>query len=143
VLGIQGAEHEESSPTAPTLLISKLSCSLAGKTQSIRVVTDSHAHRAYGQKEVIEQFYCNYGLNPAFRNDINKGQLKVTGADLDGEVRIVELSDHPFYVATLFLPQVSSTPGSPHPILVAYLKAARSFQVSRKSNETRGTVCKI
>ncbi|MEW6266353.1 MAG: hypothetical protein AB1641_25040 [Thermodesulfobacteriota bacterium] len=56
--------------------------------------------------------------------------MKVTGVDREGEVRIVELADHPFYVATLFLPQVSSTPDRPHPLIVAYLKAALAFQAS-------------
>ena len=69
-----------------------------------------------------------------FRDKIEEGQLKITGVDLDGEVRIVELSDHPFYVATLFLPQISSRPESPHPLIVAYLKAALAFQTSRRDS---------
>jgi len=131
VLGIGDAEHEESSPEASTLFISRLACSLVGKTQSINISQNSIAHRAYEKKEVTEQFFCNFGLNPAFRNDVDKGRLKITGVDSEGEVRIVELSDHPFYVATLFLPQVASKPGSPHPLILAYLKAAAAFQTRR------------
>ncbi len=52
----------------------------------------------------MEQFQCNYGLNPQFRDRFDRGKLKITGLDLEGEVRIVELIDHPFYVATLFRP---------------------------------------
>jgi CTP synthase (UTP-ammonia lyase) len=128
VLGISDAEHEESSPGASTLFISRLACSLVGKTQEIKVAPDSVAYRAYGKQKVMEQFFCNYGLNPLFRDKVKKGRLNITGTDPDGEVRIVELSDHPFYVATLFLPQVASRPESPHPLIAAYLKKARAFQ---------------
>lgn len=129
MLGIEDAEHEESAPSAPTLLVSKLASSLVGKTQTIKIVPGSLVHRAYGREKVTEQFACNYGLNPRFQDKIEKSRLKITGVDLDGEVRVVELSDHPFYVATLFLPQIFSKPGSPHPLIVAYVRAAlaRSF----------------
>lgn len=46
----------------------------------------------------------------------------------------MELSDHPFYVATLFLPQVSSKPDRAHPLMVAYLKAALAFHNSRRND---------
>jgi len=137
VLGIEDAEHEESSPGAPTLLVSKLASSLAGKTQKIKILPGSLAHRTYGRDEVSEQFACNYGLNPQFQNRIEKGKLEITGVDLYGEVRIIEVLDHPFYVATLFLPQISSAPGSPHPLIVAYLKAAAAFRKSGKKKQAR------
>lgn len=114
------------------MLISKLACSLVGKTQTIKVKQGSCAYQAYGQQEVTEQFHCSYGLNPQFRDKVDSGQLKITGVDLEGGARIVELSDHPFYVSTLFLPQISSSPERPHPLIVAYLRAAIAFQASRK-----------
>ena len=113
VLGIADAEHEESSPGAATVVISKLACSLVGKTQKITMALNSIAHRAYGGKEVMEEFFCNYGLNPIFRDQISKSKLNITGVDPEGEVRIVELFDHPFFVATLFLPQVASSLEAP------------------------------
>jgi CTP synthase (UTP-ammonia lyase) len=135
-LGIEDAEHEETAPSAPTLLISKLTCSLVGKTQTIKILPGSLLHRAYGRDEVTEQFACNYGFNPQFRDKVEKDQLKITGVDLDGEVRVVEVFDHPFYVATLFLPQISSAPERPHPLIVAYLRAALAFRTSgKKSSE--------
>jgi CTP synthase (UTP-ammonia lyase) len=134
VLGIKDAEHEESAPSARTLLVSKLSGSLVGKTQTIKILPGSLLHRAYGREEVTEQFACNYGLNPQFRDEIAKGQLKVTGVDLDGEVRAVEVFDHPFYVATLFLPQIFSKYESPHPLIVAYLRAALAFRETGINN---------
>jgi CTP synthase (UTP-ammonia lyase) len=115
------------------LLINKLACSLVGKTQTIKITPGSFAHRAYGHLEVTEQFHCNYGLNPQFRDKVHAEQLKITGVDLEGGARIVELSEHPFYVATLFLPQISSRPDSPHPLIVAYLKAAMDFATSQRN----------
>jgi len=78
---------------------------------------------AYQQTEVTEAFQCNYGLNPDFRQQMEKGTLKITGIDLDDDVRIVELPEHPFFLATLFLPQLASKPGLPHPLIWAYLQA--------------------
>jgi CTP synthase (UTP-ammonia lyase) len=44
--------------------------------------------------------------------------------DAGGEARIVELPDHPFFLATLFVPQTSSAAGHPHPIVAAFARAA-------------------
>lgn len=131
-MNITDAEHEETAPNAPTLVVSKLACSLVGKAQTIKILNGSLFHDSYGQNEVSEPFVCNYGLNPKFRDSIEKGQLKVTGVDLDGEVRAIELTDHPFFVGTLYQPQISSTPKSPHPLIIAYLKAALGFQAKGK-----------
>jgi CTP synthase (UTP-ammonia lyase) len=86
---------------------------------------------------VTEQFACSYGLNPQFREKVGKGKLKITGVDVEGEARIVELSDHDFYVATLFLPQISSKPDRPHPLIVAYLRAALVFHNSRGNDRVK------
>lgn len=59
-----------------------------------------------------------------FRERILGASMVATGRGADGEIRIVELRGHPFFVATLFLPQLTSRPGVPHPLVVAYLKAA-------------------
>jgi len=47
-------------------------------------------------------------------------------------IRIVELSDHRFFLATLFVPQLSASPDLPHPLIVAYLQAARTFQACQR-----------
>jgi CTP synthase (UTP-ammonia lyase) len=60
-----------------------------------------------------------------------RGNLRTVGRDSDGNARIVELVSHPFFLATLFLPQLSSEPGNPHPVIVAFLKAAMAFQALR------------
>ncbi len=118
------AEHEESSPEASTLLISQLSCSLVGQVGRIRIMSDTHASQIYGRNLVEENFYCNYGLNNDFRDVIAQGALIISGIDDEGDVRIVELPAHPFFVGTLFLPQAASHPGEPHPVITAFLQAA-------------------
>lgn len=90
------------------------------------------AFEAYGKNRATEQFTCNYGFNETYRNDIMQGALRVVGKDSDGNARIVELTSHPFFVATLFLPQLSSKPGNPHPIALAFLKAAVAFRTLKE-----------
>jgi CTP synthase (UTP-ammonia lyase) len=127
-LKIRNAEHEETTPSASNLVISKLSCSLVGQVQTIKIVLGTLAHRAYGKDETVEEFRCNYGLNPKYRVKIGAGGLQVSGVDPNGEVRIIELPDHRFFMATLFLPQLSSSFDTPHCLVVAYLKAAIAFR---------------
>jgi len=123
---MEDAAHEEITPNAPTLLISRLPSSLVGQAQTITMTPGSRAFEAYGQAEAVEQFACNFGLNAGFGRDRDWGRLKITGRDASGEARIVELEGHPFYVATLFLPQRSSSPDRPHPLIVAFLQAAQA-----------------
>ena len=105
-------------------MVTQLACSLVGKSETIRIAPGSLAHMAYGTSEATESYHCNFGLNPAFRTRILGGLMVATGRGADGEIRIIELGGHPFFVATLFLPQLTSRPGAPHPLIVAYLKAA-------------------
>jgi CTP synthase (UTP-ammonia lyase) len=130
-LRIRNAEHQETAPDASNLVISKLTCSLVGQAQTIKIVPGTLAHQAYGKDETVEGFRCNYGLNPKYRDKIGTGGIKVSGVDSNGEVRIVELPDHRFFMATLFLPQLSSSFDTPHCLVVAYLKAAVAFQRGR------------
>ena len=102
-----------------------------GATDTIHIVPGSLAHQAYGKIEATEQFRCSYGLNQSYLPRFANGALNITGTDRTGEARIVELAGHPFFVATLFLPQLLSRPGAPHPIVLAYLTAARDFRRSR------------
>jgi CTP synthase (UTP-ammonia lyase) len=137
MLGIHNAEHEETAPDAPTLVVSKLACSLVGLIQQVRIMPGTLAHRVYGKGRVWEQFRCHYGLNPAYRDQMSTGELRVAGVDSDGEVRIVELSNHRFFLAILFVPQLSSSPDRPHPLIVAYLSAARAFQVFQRRSQSQ------
>ncbi len=108
-------------------LISKLTCSLVGQKRTVRIVPGTQAHRIYGRNQATEVFACNYGLNESFERQIRSKELRVSGYDEDGTVRMVELPGHPFFISTLFVPQVDSQIGKPHPLIVAYLEAAMHF----------------
>ena len=88
----------------------------------------------YGMGEAKEQYYCNFGLNPELQALIDDGGLRVVGVDQNGEARILELAEHAFYVATLFVPQLTSTEEQPHPLIAAYLRAALACKEERASN---------
>jgi CTP synthase (UTP-ammonia lyase) len=128
-MGIDDAEHQETAPDASKLIISKLTCSLVGKKERIRITPGTVAGRAFGRGETIEEFRCNYGLNPAYQQQFAASALRTVGVDDTGECRIVELPDHRFFVATLFLPQLSSGPGAPHPLISALVAQAASLRV--------------
>jgi CTP synthase (UTP-ammonia lyase) len=126
VLKIPDAEHEETAPQASTLFINRLACSLVGQTQAIQLTRGTRVHEAYGTDEAVEQFRCSFGLNPAYRKLLEGEPLEVVGVDGEGEVRVVELTNHRFFVAALFVPQLSSRPEASHPLITAFLKAARA-----------------
>lgn len=123
VLGFRDAQHAEYDPYASQLFVSELTCSLVGKTMPVNLMAGSIARRCYGKSRVDENYYCNFGLNAAYRQTLEAGGLCITGVDDTGEARVFELSRHPFYVATLFVPQTRSTSQAPHPLVTALLAA--------------------
>ena len=88
----------------------------------------SLAIRTYQQPEIQELFNCNYELNPEFQETLESSGLQITGLGDNGEARVIELPDHDFFLATAFQPQFSSEAGRPHPLVIAYLKAALAFR---------------
>ena len=90
---------------------------------TVHIKEGTAAAAAYRSTSASERYYCNFGLNPAYLDTIIEAGLSLSGTDADGEPRILELPSHPFFVATLFVPQISSEPGRPHPFLVALLAA--------------------
>ena len=77
-----------------------------------------------GFQHIVIEFARNVGLNPEYKSLIDEAGLRVAGEDDSGETRIVEIRDHPFYIGTLFVPQVGSTEEKPHLLVTAFLKAA-------------------
>jgi CTP synthase (UTP-ammonia lyase) len=106
------------------LFITPLSCSLKGKVMDVEIRPGTRASSAYGTLRSTENYYCNFGLNPEYTAQLEATGLKVTGSDTDAEVRIMEVDGHPFCVGTLFVPQARSAPGAPHPIVLAFCRAA-------------------
>jgi len=126
VMGFKDATHAEYDPYASTLFVTPLACSLAGKTLPIKLSSESRVSAMYGTTDVVERYYCNFGLNPDYYDELQQKGLCIVGTDSDGEARVLELPHHRFYIGTLFVPQARSEPGKPHPLIVAYLKAVAS-----------------
>ena len=134
---MRDAEHGEASPKTSRLVIRPLSCSLIGETQIVYISPDSLASKIYRNEKAKEKFNCNYGFNEAYHKELNQQDLKIVGVDDNGDARIVELSDHRFFMATLFLPQFSSSVEKPHPLIVEYLNAAKAFQGIKQEVEIK------
>ena len=124
VIGHEDAQHAEYDPDASTLFVTPLSCSLVGRRMRVLLEPGSRAAEAYGATEAQERYYCQFGLNPEHQGLLHSRGLRVAGVDADGEARVLEIPEHPFFVATLFLPQAGSMPGRPHPLVAAFVRAA-------------------
>lgn len=126
VLDIRDAEHAEYDPYASKLVVNPLSCSLAGQTLEI-ALTDrfSKTFKIFGSESITEKYYCNFGLNTVYQAELHDKGFKVVGSDHLNEARILELENHPFFIATLFVPQDNSTFDKPHKLVVGFMKAVR------------------
>jgi CTP synthase (UTP-ammonia lyase) len=124
VMGLQDAAHAEYDPYASRLFVTRLSCSLVGKTMAITLQPGSKAAAVCRSGQIDEAFYCNFGLNPDYQDQLRAAGLQITGRDQNREARIAELTSHPYFVATLFVPQARSAPGTPHPLIVEFCRAA-------------------
>jgi CTP synthase (UTP-ammonia lyase) len=125
-MGVREAAHAETDPYASCLFITPLSCSLVGKTMEVVLKAGTRAAEIYNSTHAAEKYYCNFGLNPAYREQLEEAGLAISGTDQDGEVRIVELPTHSFFFGTLFVPQTSSTKDNPHPIMLEFVRQAAS-----------------
>lgn len=124
VIGIKDAQHEEYDSNADNLFISRLACSLAGKKMEIKIKEGTKAYNCYKRSIVEEDYYCNFGINPAFRERLETGGIQISGVDQDDEIRIIELPENDFFMATLFVPQTRSEKGNPHPIIKRFIEKA-------------------
>jgi CTP synthase (UTP-ammonia lyase) len=124
VLGWADAEHAETAPDAGLLVVTPLACALVEAQGAVRFRPGSLLREAYGTEEAVEGYRCRYGLNPAFRDALTAGPLRVAAEDEAGDVRAVELDGHPFFVATLFQPERAALRGEVPAIVVAFVRAA-------------------
>lgn len=101
-----------------------MSCSLAGAMQEINLHQESIAYKIYQKESVIEKYNCSFSLNENYRDKFERSNLQCVGTNVDGEVRIIEIPKHRYFLATLFQPQLNSSVTSHHPLIVAFLTAA-------------------
>jgi CTP synthase (UTP-ammonia lyase) len=125
VCGLSGVAHAEVAPDAEQPLITPLDCSLLGEEATVVVAPGTKAAEAMGAGPVTERYFCRFGLNLDYLQVLVANGLVFSGRDDRGDPRIAELPGHPFFVGSLFQPELSSGPGWAHPLIVAFAAAVR------------------
>jgi len=123
VLGWRDAAHAETEH-AGRLVITPLSCSLIEQHGEVVFTPGSRIALAYNQLRSEEGYHCSFGVNPDFIAALVGQNLRVTSHDQAGDVRAVELTDHPFFVATLFQSERAALQGRLSPLVVEWLRTA-------------------
>jgi len=94
--------------------------------QECKLVEKSNAREIYGQASIVERHRHRYEVNDLLINKIEKAGLKVSGRSADGNlVEMIEIDDHPWFVACQFHPEFTSTPRDGHPLFESFIKAAK------------------
>jgi len=133
--GAAGAAHAETEPDSDELVIEPLACSLYGERRTVVPVPGTRLATSCGSQPFAGYHYCGYGLTEEFAQRLRAAGVVVSAhADAVG-VEVIELPDHPFFIATVFQPQVgASTSQQLHPLIRSLLGAAHDrSQVSRLS----------
>jgi CTP synthase (UTP-ammonia lyase) len=126
VAGLADAAHAETDPDAADPVVARLSCSLVGEERPVTAVAGTRVAELCGTEPFTGFHWCSYGLVPEREAALVAAGLVVSARAPDAGVEAVELPGHPFYVATLFQPQVgSSASGRLHPLIGALISAAR------------------
>ena len=93
--------------------------------QQCRLEKDSLAHQAYKQEVITERHRHRYEVNNSFIDQLEEAGLKVSGRSMDGSlVEMVEIADHPWFVACQFHPEFTSTPRAGHGLFEGFVGAA-------------------
>ncbi|MGD8712869.1 MAG: CTP synthase, partial [Thiohalophilus sp.] len=97
--------------------------------QQCRLEEGSKAREVYGQEIINERHRHRYEFNNNYRDVLSKAGLKLVGTSLDGSlVEVVELDDHPWFIACQFHPEFTSTPRDGHPLFSSFIRAARALR---------------
>jgi CTP synthase (UTP-ammonia lyase) len=130
--GIDGAAHQETDPAAAAPVVASLSCSLVGRRREIRPVAGTLLAALVGEAPFSGFHFCTFGLNESYRDRLAAAGLVASAFADDAGVEALELPGHPFYLATLFQPQMESLDsGALHPIVAALVAAARALRLRR------------
>ena len=144
VLGLKGANSTEFDRNSPHPVIGLItewitsdgevekrdeSSDLGGTmrlgAQECRLVSGSNARNIYGADVIVERHRHRYEVNNNYVDQLQKAGLKIGGWSADDTVvEMVEIQDHPWFVACQFHPEFTSTPRDGHPLFTAFVKAA-------------------
>lgn len=130
VCGLAGVQNAEVTPEAAEHLIVPLECSLLGHEEAVMVVPGTLAASISGPGRRTERYHCAFGLNQAYLGTLTRHGLVFSGFDDSGQVRIAELPGHPFFLGTLFQPELHGDGTQPHPVIRAFAMAAAAHAAS-------------
>ncbi len=96
--------------------------------QQCHLEQDSMAARAYGQPTILERHRHRYEINQHFVEQLQQHGMRISGRSVDGAlVEMIELPDHPWFLACQFHPEFSSSPRDGHPLFLSFVMAARAY----------------
>jgi CTP synthase (UTP-ammonia lyase) len=122
ICGIGDAAHAEYGPDGE-LVIVELECSLVGHEGAINYEPGSLIQRIMGVERSLERYHCSYGIDRAYIDRLTDHGVHFTAHDDAGDVRALELPDHPFFLGTLFQPELAGDGTRPHPVVRAFADA--------------------
>jgi CTP synthase len=100
-----------------------------------RLTPGTRAAEAYGSEVIYERHRHRFEVNNAYREALEKAGMILSGQSPDGRlVEIVELRDHPWFVASQFHPEFRSRPDRPHPLFTGFVKAAIAHATGRNES---------
>jgi CTP synthase (UTP-ammonia lyase) len=124
VAGIADAGHAETMPDGSHPVVGRLACSLIGQERQVTAVPGTRMHDLCGDTPFVGFHWCSYGLAPAYADRLVEHGLVIAAHADDAGVEAVELPNHPFFLATLFQPQIGSIAGQMlHRVIEAFVAA--------------------
>ncbi len=134
VLGFDGANSTEINPYTPFPVVdllpeqktlTHLGGSMRLGASEIIIEKGTKAFEIYGRERISERHRHRYEVNPEYIEKLTAGGLVFSGKATDGRrMEILEIPDHPFFVATQFHPEFKSRPNRPSPVFDAFLRAS-------------------
>jgi len=111
--------------------------------QTCKLVPGTLARRVYGKDEIVERHRHRYEFNNAYREVLQRAGMTISGTSVDGNlVEMVEIADHPWFVACQFHPEFTSTPRDGHPLFTGFIEAAIGHRESRRANTAQPSLAR-
>ena len=125
VLGIKNANSTEFDSNCTPLVKENDTKSTRIGAYACQLRQNSKSMQIYNLAEISERHYHKYEINAEYEDDLEKAGMVISGKSSNGSLpEIVEITNHPWFVAVQFHPELKSKPFAPHPLFVALIKAA-------------------
>jgi CTP synthase len=98
--------------------------------QEAKLMPGSLARALYGKESIFERHRHRYEFNNHYLDELAAAGLRFSGFSADGLVEFIELPSHPWFVASQFHPEFTSTPRDGHPLFTGFVRAAREYRAA-------------